>query len=201
MVANVKILDVCSNRVCAVRVSLDRCHLLLVCVYMPHEGDDSMTDEFVNQLSVTESIIESNLDCHLIIGGDFNVDLARKWCHIELLTSFCVNNGLQSAVNHASSNVDYTYHFGMCRFSTIDHFLISGTLYEKAAKRIGVLHEVDNTPHHDPLVLRLCLQMSFVSCASKIHTPRVTPRSDFRPEVEFDHSSPDDLLTIRKHYS
>jgi len=29
-----------------------------------------MTDEFVNQLSVIESIIESNFDCHLIIGGD-----------------------------------------------------------------------------------------------------------------------------------
>jgi len=39
---------------------LDSCQLLFVCVYMPHEGDDSMTDEFVNQLSVTESIIESN---------------------------------------------------------------------------------------------------------------------------------------------
>jgi len=53
------------------------------------------------------------------------VDLARKWCQTELLTSFCNNNGLQPAVYHVSSNVDYTYHFGMCRFSTIDHFLIT----------------------------------------------------------------------------
>ena len=81
--------------------------------YMPHEGDDSMTDEFVNQLSVIEGFIESNLACHLIVGGDFNVDLARKWCHTELLTSFCVNNGLHPAMYHASGNVDYTYHFSM----------------------------------------------------------------------------------------
>jgi len=67
-----------------------------------------MTNEFVNQLSVIESIIESNLDCHLIVGGDFNVDLACKWCHTELLTSFCENNGLHPAVYHTSSNVDYT---------------------------------------------------------------------------------------------
>lgn len=66
------------------------------------------------------------------------MDSARKWCHTELLTSFCENNGLHPTVYHVSGNVDYTYHFGMRRFSPIDHFLISGTLYEKAVTRRGV---------------------------------------------------------------
>ena len=69
--------------------------------------------------------------------------------------------------------MDYTYHFSMRRFSTIDHCLISGTLHEKALTRVEVLHEVDNTSDHDPLVVHLSLQMSLVGCASKVHTPRV----------------------------
>jgi len=101
------------------------------------------------------------------------VDLACKWCHTELLTSFCKNNGSHPVVYHASGNVDYTYHFGMRKFSTIDHILISGTLYEKAVIHVEVQHSVDDMPDHDPHVVRLCLQMSFVSCASKIHMPYV----------------------------
>jgi len=44
---------------------------------MPHEGNDSMSEEFVDQLHVIESVILDNLDCRIIVGGDFNVDLSR----------------------------------------------------------------------------------------------------------------------------
>ena len=56
-----------------------------MCAYVPYEGNDSKTDEFANQLAIIESIVESNLDCHVIVGGDLNVDFLCKWCHTEML--------------------------------------------------------------------------------------------------------------------
>jgi len=192
--ANVKVLDVCSNRVCAVRLRLDSCCLLLVCVYMPCEGDDSKTDEFANQLAVIESIVESNLDCHVIVGGDFNVDFSRKWCHTEMLSSFCESNGLHPAVCHVNNTVDYTYHFNMNRFNTIDHFLLSGALYEKAVNQVETLHEVDNTSDHEPLMLRLHLKTSLIGCNDKIYTPRVAWAKATKGDIYNYRSTLSDML-------
>jgi len=174
MGANVRVLEVCSNRVCAARLSLDRRHLLLVCAYMPYEGDDSKTDEFANQLAIVESIVEGNLDCHVIVGGDLKVDFSRKWCHTEMLSGFCDSHGLRPAVGHMNGTVDYTYHSNTNRFNIIDHFLLYGVLYETVVKQVEVLHEVDNISDHDPLLLQLHLQESFLSSVDKIYTPRVS---------------------------
>jgi len=54
------------------------------------------------------------------------------------------------------------------------HFLLSGVLYEKVVKQVEVLHEIDNTSDHDPLLLQLHLQASFLSSVNKIYTPRVS---------------------------
>jgi len=40
----------------------------------------------------------------------------------------------------------------MSRFSAIDHFLLSGTLFAKAVDYVYVLHESDNTSDHDPFI-------------------------------------------------
>jgi endonuclease/exonuclease/phosphatase (EEP) superfamily protein YafD len=35
-----------------------------------------MTNDFTNQLlMIAEELVNSNRDCHVIMGGDFNVDL------------------------------------------------------------------------------------------------------------------------------
>jgi len=66
-----------SRRTCAIRIDNDNLRLMFINVYMPYEGDDRMTDEFADQLEIMDSIKSSNLDCHIIAGGDFNVDLSR----------------------------------------------------------------------------------------------------------------------------
>jgi len=48
---------------------------------MPYEGDDCMTDEFTDQLSIIKDIISSHPDRHVIVGGDCIDDLARMWAH------------------------------------------------------------------------------------------------------------------------
>ena len=44
---------------------------------MPFEGDDRRTDALADQLSIIEEIISSNPACHVVVGGNFNVDLSR----------------------------------------------------------------------------------------------------------------------------
>ena len=105
----VHVLDVHSSRVCAVRLSNDTYRLLLMCVYMPYEGSELMTDEFASQLDIVDSILEANVDCHVIIGGDFNVDLSRLWVHSAMLKSFCDNAGLFPGDLHQNFNIDYSF--------------------------------------------------------------------------------------------
>jgi len=60
MNVQVRVLDVHSNRVCAVRLSNDTYRLLLMCVYMPYEGSELMTDEFASQLDTVDSTLRSS---------------------------------------------------------------------------------------------------------------------------------------------
>jgi hypothetical protein len=93
--------------------------LPLICVYMPFEDNDEMTDEFIKQLAVFDDVIVANQNCHIIARGDFNVDFARDRLYTTLLDCFFDQVGL--------CDVDYSYNFNMCTFNTLDHFLLSDT--------------------------------------------------------------------------
>ena len=67
---------------------------------MPDEGSERMTEEFAYQLHIIEDILSDIMDCHVIVGGDFNVDLSRAWVHTALLDSFCSNIDLHYALRH-----------------------------------------------------------------------------------------------------
>ena len=75
--------------------------------------------------------------------------------HTSIMTSFCDSNGLCFGTSHQHSSVDYTYQFNMSRFSIIDHFLLSKTLFTKAFDRVCSLHDTDNMSDHEPVVLHL----------------------------------------------
>jgi hypothetical protein len=86
---------------------------------------------------------------------DFNVDFARGRLHTTLLDSFYDHVGLHATIRHTLCNIDYSYHFNMCRFNTLDHFLLSGTIFGNSVYRISVYHDSDNISDHDPRVRRL----------------------------------------------
>jgi exonuclease III len=151
LLADVSVVQTNCKRICAVRVISSSWKLLLINVYMPYEDDEINSDEFVYVLSVVEEIIGNNSDCHVVVGGDFNVDFNRNWSHTELLSSFCDSNELLPTIRHMHCNVDYTYNFSMERFSILDHFILSGILYNTCVDGIYVLHDVDNISDHDPL--------------------------------------------------
>ena len=172
--ADVKFIETSSRRICAIRMITTQLSLLLINVYMPYEGDEHMTDAFADQLTVIEDIISRNRDCHVIVGGDFNVDLSRTWTHTAMLDSFCTNLNLNVALRHDKCEIDYSYHFNMSRFSVLDHYLLSGTLYNKSVESIHVLHDADNLSDHEPIVLQLLLDLECVGFANRIHTPCVS---------------------------
>ena len=174
LLANVCPLSVVSNRVCAARVCLESVKLLLINVYMPFEDGNDKTDEFINVLSVVEDLIESNCNYHVVIGGDFNVDFHRDRVHTALLSGFCENVGLSCATQHALCNVDYTYNFSMSRFSILDHFILSGTLFVESVSSISVSHDVDNLSDHDPLYLHLNISVKYTALLDRVWTPRVS---------------------------
>ena len=170
----VSVLTTDSRRVCAVRMESDVYKLLFINIYMPYESDDYSTTEFADQLTVIEDLCNNNSDCHVIAGGDFNVDFTRDRRHTALLNDFCEALGLNPLVRHRNCNIDYSYSFNLSRFSILDHFLLSGSLYENSVSNVSVLHEIDNSSDHEPIVLQLSLEVKCIGFCQRIHTPHVS---------------------------
>jgi exonuclease III len=174
MFTSVSQIQVDSRRVCAARATFDGFVLLLINVYMPFEDGDDNVDEFNNILSLIDDIIAQNSDCHVVLGGDFNVDFCRDWTHTGLLNSFCDEIGLLPIIRHSACTVDYTYNFDMQRFSILDHFILSGTLFDDCISSASVLHNVNNLSDHDPIFLCLNIDVKHIELRARIFTPRVS---------------------------
>jgi len=160
----------------------DEWKLLIRCVYLPYEDGYAFSAELSLVESLignnlddnSESLIGNNLDCHVAICGDFNVHFSRNWLHTELLSSFCDNMNVRPVCGHPKCTIDYTFNFDMSRFNVLDHFLLSGVLYEKCVQTAYVDHAVDNLSDHDPILLHLDLDVQYVGFAAKVHTPRAS---------------------------
>jgi hypothetical protein len=91
-----------------------------------------------------------------------------------MLNSFCSNNGLCFALRHEKSEVDYSYSFNDCRFSVLDHFLLSETLFNESVDSFSVLHDIDNLSDHEPISLRLSLNIHCLGFQERIYTPHIS---------------------------
>jgi len=145
--------------------------LLFINVYMLYKNDGCSTNDFADQLICIENVFNCNSDCHIIIGRDFNIDLSRDWCHTVLLNDFCDSTGLQPVARHRAFKIDYSYNLSMSRFSNLDHFLLSGTLFDNSVHSISVLQDIDNLSDHEPMVLRRSLDLVKIGYNKRIHTP------------------------------
>ncbi len=174
LAVTVKVVNTESKRVCAIRMVNEQVKLLLVSVYMPYESDLVSTEEYTDQLMFVENILFNNCDCHVIIAGDFNVDFSRSWPHTALLNSFCDNHGLIAADRHSKNTVDYTYQFNMERFCTLDHFLLSGTIFEEFVSSVSVSHDIDNLSDHEVITLQLRLEFVSFGAAERTFSSRVS---------------------------
>ena len=172
--ASFKILYTNSRRICALRMTNEELKLLFINVYMPYEGDEDATADFADQLSEVENLVSNNSDCHVIFGGDFNVDFSRNRLHTVMLDSFCDNTGLHPIGRHDKCSIDYTYHFSMTRFNILDHFLLSGTLFSNSVEQAFVLHDPDNTSDHDHIAIKFAFELQHIGFRARVHKPRVS---------------------------
>ena len=81
----VVILPTDSKRICAIRLVNNSVRLLLINVYMPYENSVERSLNFYDELSLIENLAQDNQDCHVIVGGDFNVDFSRNRLHTAIL--------------------------------------------------------------------------------------------------------------------
>jgi len=90
-----------SRRMCTVMFSDGLMKLLctIYLVYMPYERagtDTDNTETFQQQLSIIDSLIDLHSDCHVVLGGDLNVDFMRNAAHTGLLSDFCEHASIYS---------------------------------------------------------------------------------------------------------
>ena len=93
-----------------------------------------------------------------------------------MLKSFCDNAGLSPADLHPSAIIDYSYHLDLRKFSVLDHFLLSETMFNTSISSVYAMHDVDNTSDHEPIVLQLCLQVNlvkFIQYSDRVHMPQI----------------------------
>ena len=60
----------------------------------------------------------------------------------------------------------------MTRFSCLDYFILSGTLFEESIMDASVQHDVGNLSDHDPIFfLHLMINMMLLACSDHVFTP------------------------------
>jgi len=78
-----------SRQVCSLLLFCPEFKLLCINAYMPFEVNTTNFDEFSRRLAIIDDLIDCNPDCHIVLGGDFNVDFSHNWMHTDLLNAFC----------------------------------------------------------------------------------------------------------------
>lgn len=157
---SIDFLSVRSRRVAAIKLSNEHSNFLLVNVYMPFEDGNCNADEFSDVLFSVECLLADHIDCHYLIGGDFNVDFTRSTMHTALLRSFLDTHNLLCASDFVGANIDFTYQFNMLRFSLIDNFLLSPFLFHNILKHVDVIHDINNMSDHEPIKIELCVSVA-----------------------------------------
>jgi len=67
---------------------VDDLKFLFINVYMPFEGNDDTTTDLIDQFCFVEELINNNLDCNVIVGGNVNVDFTRNRLHTLMLDNW-----------------------------------------------------------------------------------------------------------------
>ena len=140
-----------SKRLSAVKIQCNNNNILLFNVYMPCDSNTNR-DIYSDTLSVISDVCNDNIYDYVIIGGDLNTDFSRLMSnHTVQLLEFL------SELNMYCPVVDYpvadTYQSKINGdTSTVDHFLISNTLYGNVPAYYSIA-EGQNMSDHNPLFM------------------------------------------------
>ena len=81
---------------------------MLLNVYMPC---DENTDDhvFINVLNTISQLLYTHNPCHIIIGGDMNVDFSRSSPNTRVLSDFITDFNLYTCIDLPNTNAPYTF--------------------------------------------------------------------------------------------
>ena len=119
----------------------------MINVYFPAEEkkNDSAIEDLIAHRNFFESLISSNQDALVIIGGDLNVNFAVVFAllrQLDLVYKDLIDEFVQTFVacdtQHDPYNVGYTYNFEMERFATMDHFILPAALSTSVVNMLNI---------------------------------------------------------------
>lgn len=124
--------------------------------YLNNTVDNRM--EYESTVGNLQSVIDRNLGCNFVIGGDFNVSKSQHNASVAALENLCALNGI-SWLEPVSSSVNYTYHADTAgNYSLIDHILVSQHMVDKVQS--VVIHVDDhNLSDHYAISTSLAIEV------------------------------------------
>ena len=120
--SNIKKLITCiSNRVYGLLYGENDSLTMLLYEYMPC---DKNTDDhiFINVLNTISQLLYKHNPCHIIIGGDINVDFSRSNPNTRVLSDFITDFNLYTCIDLPNTNTPYTFINNNNSTSRIDLF-------------------------------------------------------------------------------
>jgi exonuclease III len=160
---NVKPINSCSKRLCAVEIYVENLPILIINVYMPCDTMSNVSTYKETLQEIADLCTKSKAE-HIVIGGDFNTEFGRTDSHVlPLLETLLLNEYICSVENKQGIDIDYTYESHCNGTKTkIDHIFVTENL-EHNVVSYQVLHEGDNLSDHSPIIIELNLDMFYTN--------------------------------------
>ena len=140
-----------SKRVCAVITTLSNNAKCLFCsVYMPTDTRNvtHTTDEFESVLTDISFCIEQSNSEYIVLGGDWNCNIANNTAQAKRLRDFMVSYNLMYTFDHSLALKEDTF-YSQCNTGTscIDYYLVSNNVYHELKSCKVNWKEVNTSPH------------------------------------------------------
>ena len=173
--------DTESPRLVAIRAHKDYTNILFINVYMPCNTTNA-NEEFIDILTEIVTLCNIYDGSDVVLGGDFNCDLAVGDARVNILEEFLSLTDLKPLVKEVIYNIQYTFVNTQNHTSLIDHFFINPRL-GFLVDAFRTISEGDNLSDHLPLKLVFSLNLSRSSSRS------TNGHQNFsRPELRFNWS-------------
>ena len=164
-----------SKSICALKIYVGNISLLLVNIYMPSSDKREAIDEYSVILQEVSSICIKSTTQYIILGGDWNADMAKNNMRTTLFKDFISDENLINSLDLDIANVPYTYEnmrVNPPTFSTLDHFLISSNLSNIVINYETLFLHNDFSDHY-PLKLTLNIDIGNFKTTKKEFIPCV----------------------------
>ena len=127
---------------------------------------------FIDTLNSISQLIHTVDTPNVLLGGDWNCDMSRVSPQVNALKDFLNTHHLKCGLGHTLSDVTYTYESKSCHArSTIDHFMLSGHLYDLICEYTSP-SDVDNLSDHNPVLCKLDADVSYIANDERTFVPR-----------------------------